>query len=154
MTVVFLINDKFHIVYLDNVIFHRLGPTTSLIRSELWVRRRSRYLIFSQFSMLLPKCVCLRGSAPDPAGGLPAPPAGKRSVSQLQRAPQNCGPQGPETPRAATDSNTVARHSKLVSDSIKTISGDENTETKTENYPNMNKLCLCDNCGWARGILI
>ena len=68
-------------------------------------RQRPRYLIFSQFSIgpiLLPKCVCLRGSASDPTGGLPAPPAGKRWVSPLQRAPQNCGPQGPETPRSAT----------------------------------------------------
>ena len=68
-------------------------------------RQRPIYLIFSQFSIgpiLLPKCVCLRGSASDPTGGLPAPPAGKRWVSPLQRAPQNCGPQGPETPQSAT----------------------------------------------------
>ena len=71
-------------------------------------RQRPRYLIFSQFSIgpiLLPKCVCLRGSASDPTGGHPAPPAGKRWVSPLQRAPQNCGPQGPETPRSATGKN-------------------------------------------------
>ena len=57
--------------------------------------------------MFLPKCVCLRGSAPDPAGGggPPASQAGKRWVSPLQRAPQNCGPQGPETPRSATDND-------------------------------------------------
>ena len=54
------------------------------------------------FNILLPKCVCLRGFASDPTWGLPAPPAGKRWVSPLQRAPQNCGPQGPETPRSAT----------------------------------------------------
>ena len=53
--------------------------------------------------MLLPKCVCLRGSASDPAGGLPAPPTGKRWGPPFQRAPQNCGPQGHETPRSATD---------------------------------------------------
>ena len=53
--------------------------------------------------MLLPKCFCLRGSAPDPAGDFqPAPLAGKRWVSPLQRAPQNCGPQSPETTRSAT----------------------------------------------------
>ena len=56
--------------------------------------------------MLLPKCVCLRGSAPDPAGGLTALPACKRWVSPLQRATQNCGPQGPETPRSATASKS------------------------------------------------
>ena len=28
----------------------------------------------------------------------------KRWVTPLQRAPQNCGPQGPETPRSATES--------------------------------------------------
>ena len=47
--------------------------------------------------MLLPKGVCLRGSAPDPAGGLNALPVGKRWVSPLQRATQNCRPQGPGT---------------------------------------------------------
>ena len=50
------------------------------------------------FNILLPKCVCLRGSASDPTGGFPAPPASKRWVSPLQRAPQNCGPQ-PRAPR-------------------------------------------------------
>ena len=54
--------------------------------------------------MLLPKCVCLRGSAPDRTspGGFQRPLAGKHWVSPLQRAPQMCGPQGPETPRSAT----------------------------------------------------
>ena len=63
------------------------------------------------FNILLPKCVCLRGSASDPTGGLPAPPASKRWVSPLQRAPQNCGPQGPETPRSATAYVRTRRHS-------------------------------------------
>ena len=78
-------------------------------------RQRPIYLIFSQFSIgpiLLPKCVCLRGSASDPTGGLPAPPAGKRWVSPLQRAPQNCGPQGPETPQSATGSHGLRRPSR------------------------------------------
>ena len=37
------------------------------------------------FSRLLPICVCFRGSAPDPAGGLtapPRPPAGKNCASR------------------------------------------------------------------------
>ena len=54
------------------------------------------------FNILLPKCVCRRGFASDPTWGRPAPPPGKRWVSPLQGAPQNCGPQGPETPRSAT----------------------------------------------------
>ena len=65
--------------------------------------------------MLLPKCVCLRGSASDPAGGLPAPPAGKSWVSPLQRAPQNCGPHGPETTRSATDCDILTMLVMLVS---------------------------------------
>ena len=76
-------------------------------------RQRPRYLIFSQFSIrpiLLPKCVCLRGSASDPTGGLLAPPAGKRWVSPLQRAPQNCGPHGPENPQSATDHGDTICH--------------------------------------------
>ena len=48
MTVVVLINDKFNIVYLDNVIFYRLQ------RRNFGSRRRPRYLIFSQFSI----CCC------------------------------------------------------------------------------------------------
>ena len=90
-------------------------------------RQRPRYLIFSQFSIgpiLLPKCVCLRGSASDPTGGLPAPPAGKRWVSPLQRAPQNCGPQGPETPRSAT----AKEFKTLVQDRQNALHGG-NTET-------------------------
>ena len=43
----------------------------------------------------LPKCVCLRGSAPDPAGGLTAPPAGKGWVEGQSRIFIKC----PAVPR-------------------------------------------------------
>ena len=103
MTVIFLINDKFHnIVYLDNVIFHSRA-TASVIRSEFWVWTATKISDFQPiFNMLLPKCVCLRGSARTPPGASSAPPAGKHWFSILLRAPQNCWPQGPETPRSAT----------------------------------------------------
>ena len=52
MTVVVLINDKFNIFYLDNVIFHRLQRRLS--DRNYRCRRRPRYLIFSQFSI----CCC------------------------------------------------------------------------------------------------
>ena len=71
-----------------------------LLYRNYWCRRRPRYLIFSQFSIYC--CQNAFGFASDPTWGLPAPPAGKRWVSPLQRAPQNCGPQGLETPRSAT----------------------------------------------------
>ena len=63
------------------------------------------------FNILLPKCVCLRGFASDPTWGLPAPPSGKHWVSPLQRALQNWGPQGPETPRSATVHDRCCRRS-------------------------------------------
>ncbi len=44
--------------------------------------------------------LCLRGSTPNIVVG--HTPAGKRWVTPLQRAPHNCGPQGPETIRSAT----------------------------------------------------
>ena len=49
--------------------------------------------------------LCLRGSTPDTAGAYSATPAGKRWVTPLQRAPQNCGPQGSEFPQSATGCN-------------------------------------------------
>ena len=77
MTAGFLLNDNFHIVYLDNVIFHRLQRR--LIGSELglWVKTATKIPDFQpifNIILLLPTYVCLRGSAPDPAGGLAAPP--------------------------------------------------------------------------------
>ena len=55
------------------------------------------------FNILLPKCVCLRGREPSGGGGAcSGTPAGKRWVTPLQMAPQNCGPHGPGTPRSTT----------------------------------------------------
>ena len=48
------------------------------------------------FQYIVAKMVCLRGSAPTPLWAYSATPAGKRWVTPLQRAPQYCGPQGPE----------------------------------------------------------
>ena len=71
MTVVVLINDKFNIVYLDNVIFHRLQRRLS--GRNYGSRRRRRYLIFLKLSiccceMRLPTGLC---PGRDPPGGLP-----------------------------------------------------------------------------------
>ena len=49
-----------------------------------------RYVMKQSFDTVLPKCVCLRGSAPDPAGGLaapPRPPAVKGLVTKPVRPP-------------------------------------------------------------------
>ena len=68
-------------------------PTSepSLIGSEIGVytatEKRPDFKLICK--IFLPKCVCLRGSAPDPAGGLTAPPdpAGKGWVYTTIRPP-------------------------------------------------------------------
>ena len=56
-------------------------------------------------NIVLAKCFTSGALPRTSAGGLQHPPpqtaAGKRWVRPLQRAPQNCGPQGPDTPRSA-----------------------------------------------------
>ena len=62
-------------------------------------RQRPRYLIFSQFSIgpiLLPKCVCLRGSALDPTGGFQRPQLANVG-SHHSRGPHRIA--GPRAPR-------------------------------------------------------
>ena len=95
MTVVVLINDKFNIVYLDNVIFHRLQRRLS--DRNYGCRRRPRYLIFSQFSI----CCCQNAFA---SGALPRTPPGGLQRSQLANVgSHHCrGPHriaGPRAPR-------------------------------------------------------
>ena len=85
-------------IYLDNVIFH-----SRLSDRNYGCRRRPIYLIFSQFSIYCCQNAFASEALPrTPPGGFQRPPAGKCWVSPLERAPQNCGPQGPETPRSAT----------------------------------------------------
>ena len=95
MTVVVLISDKFNIVYLDNVIFHRLQSRLS--DRNYGCRRRPRYLIFSQFSI----CCCQNAFA---SGALPRTPPGGLQRSQLANVgSHHCrGPHriaGPRAPR-------------------------------------------------------
>ena len=61
-------------------------------------RRQPRYLSFSHFSMYCCRNVLPPGLCPIHRGGLQRHP----SWETLERAPQNCWPQGPEPPRSAT----------------------------------------------------
>ena len=71
------------------------------------------------FNNLFPKCFASGALPRTPLGayGSPRPPAGTRWVTPLQRTPQNCGPQGPETPRSATarsaNTNTGAMRASM-----------------------------------------
>ena len=61
-------------------------------------RQRPRYLIFSQFSIgpiLLPKCVCLRGSASDPTGGFRRPQLANVGYHHCRGPHRIAGPRAP-----------------------------------------------------------
>ena len=61
-------------------------------------RQRPRYLIFSQFSIgpiLLPKCVCLRGSASDPTGGFRRPQLANVGSHHCRGPHRIAGPRAP-----------------------------------------------------------
>ena len=89
------------VVYLDNVIFHRIQRRLS-DRNNYGCRRRPRYLIFSQFSICCCQNAFAYGALPRTPPGASSAPAGKRWSHHCRGPPQNCGPQGPETPRSAT----------------------------------------------------
>ena len=70
------------------------------------------------FNILLQKCFASGALLRTPLGGgitAPQTPGGKRWVTPLQRPPQNCGPQGPETPRSATASHVYVYTRKQTS---------------------------------------
>ena len=77
-----------------------LGHVPSVPSPKSGTGRRPRYMIFINFQYIVSKMLRLRGSARTPLGGggglqLPRTPSGKRWVTPLQRAPQNCGPRAP-----------------------------------------------------------
>ena len=84
------------IIYLDNVIFHRLQCRLSDWNYadgdyDTWFSANVQYIIAA-------KMLCLRGSAPDTVVGLTAPPPRPSCETlghTLAEGPQNCGPQAP-----------------------------------------------------------
>ena len=81
-------------VYLDNVIFHRLQRRLS--DRNYWCRRRPRCLIFSQFSIyVVAKMRLPPGLCPDPAWGLPAPQLANVGSHHCRGPHRIAGPRAP-----------------------------------------------------------
>ena len=99
MTVVFLINDKFHnILYLDNLIFHSRA-TRGLSDRNFGCGRRPRYLIFSQFSICCCQNAFASGALPrTPPGASSAPTSWQTLVLNIAEGPTEFRAPGPRDP--------------------------------------------------------